>query len=123
MRIFGAYSLKVILLIAFYVAAISATENTTVAISGTSSDGDAYSITFTIKNNKWSESEPSNSSKVFTTHSGVWQRGDNVTTLFKSDAATKVGTLKGFFPESAKKGLTGTGFPSESATGIDWVVQ
>src|SRR5687767_6646108 len=83
--------------------------NSKVVLSGSNSDGDQYSVSLTVSDNKWTKSEPSGANKVFATASGVWSRAVNITTLFKADGTTRVGQFTPLVPESAKKGDSGTG--------------
>jgi hypothetical protein len=90
---------------------------------GTSGDGDPYTLTLTIANNKWTESEPAGASKVFKTKTGVWERGVNLVSLNKSDNTTKVGHLNGIVPESVPSGATGDGGADETGNTLSWKVQ
>jgi hypothetical protein len=102
---------------------LAAAGNKQVTIKGTSGDGDPYTLTLTIANNKWTESEPAGASKVFTTKTGVWERAVNIVSLNKSDNKTKVGHLNGIVPESVASGATGDGGADETPTTLNWTVQ
>jgi hypothetical protein len=102
---------------------LAAAGNTQVVLKGTSGDGDPYTLTFTIANNKWTESEPAGASKVFKTKTGVWERGVNIVSLNKSDNTTKVGHLNGIVPESVPSGATGDGGADETGNTLNWTVQ
>lgn len=122
MRIFGICVL-VLGLFACAFESLAEARNTQVTIKGTSADGDPYTLTLTIANNKWTESEPAGASKVFKTKAGVWERGINLVSLNKNDNTTKVGHLNGIVPESVSSGATGDGGADETGSTLSWKVQ
>jgi len=99
-----------------------AAANSVVTLKGSNQDGDQFTVTLTISNNKWTKFEPSSAKKVFTTPSGVWSRAVNVVTLFKADATSRVAQFKPLVPETAQAGQTGTGDEFESASSLTWTV-
>lgn len=79
-------------------------------------------IVLSVPDNKWSKTEPGGASHIFKTKSGVWMKAVNVTTLFASDATTRVGQLKPLDPAGAKVKDKGRGESFETAVNFDWTV-
>jgi len=96
--------------------------NNRLTIKGTNQDGAKYTVVLTIAGNTWTKTEPRSASDVFKTATGLWSRAVNITTLFRADNKTKVGTFNPLIPESAKVGDSGTGISSETASTLDWTV-
>lgn len=96
--------------------------NSVVILKGTDVDSDPFTVTLTISNNKWTKVEPNGANKVFKTAGGVWMRADNIVTLFKNDATTRVGQFKPLVPETAQQGQHGNGDEFETASSLSWTV-
>jgi hypothetical protein len=127
------YSMKIfrsivkLMTVALLLGSISldARDNGIVTISGTSSEGDKFTLVLTISDRKWAESEPNNASKVFNTKKGDWvlaPAGNVVNLLVKKGDPTTPGRLDGMVPTTVQSGATGNGRAFESGTTFNWTV-
>ncbi len=96
--------------------------NNAVHLECVNDEGGKFSLDFLIPNNRWEAKFPAGTKPIFKTLSGVWQRVNNITTLYKKDATTRVGHLNPFVPESAEKDDVGKGKCEETAEIFDWKV-
>jgi hypothetical protein len=103
-------------------AAAAIRTNNAVHLECVNEEGGKFSLDFLVPNNKWEAKFPDGTKPIFKTRSGLWQRVQNITTMYKNDATTRVGHLNPFVPESAKKGDSGKGKSEEAGEFFDWKV-